>query len=573
MPPMIDPPGDRAKTRGAKPRNPDRKAGVALPSGTPGDVRLGSTGGSTTRAGQTGSGGGTASKKGFGRKSREWRAELRDEAWRLQDVLRGITQDRAARDCNHAPVGGGATLVAGGGGARYTGLATCGKIHLCPVCSGRIRSARADQMQAYVEAWEMAGGGVVLMTLTLRHYQRHGLQDLVKLQHAAWSRAFGAKAGKMWVRLKKAFGIVGYARAWEVTHGANGWHPHWHVLVFVDKPWSTERAEEFRTAVYARWASGVKREGGYEPSLERGVRVDVPNGGDDSVAMARYLVKTNEGVSWRLGAEVTRADAKKGRNGRRTPFEILAATVDESRTEAQRAADVRLWHEYESASHGVRALWWSTKIRDELAKLTEVDERTDAEIAADVEEDAAPIAVVPSATWYGHIVTVPGRKLALVQAAERNGQSGVRWLIKQWGLTWGVDVLPPAEASYVDEAAALEDLRRELAAGGRAQERAERRAEVRAAAAARTVTAEARQRRSERFNAQRAAVETGGAGSGAQGPSQGVLLPERPHVPDLAVLEEMTRAFRARNGAAAEAGIARLRERGLLAPVAAEPKA
>ncbi|KUP98388.1 protein rep [Thermobifida cellulosilytica] len=541
---MIDPPGDRVETRGTKSPQTHPEAVGASPSETPAAGRLGSTGGSTTRAGQQGCGGGAASKKGFGSKPRdEWRAELRDEAWRLQDVLREITRDKAARDCNHAPVSGGATLVAGGGGARYTGLATCGKIHLCPVCSGRIRSARAVEMEAYVEAWERAGGGVVLATFTLRHYQRHGLQDLVKLQHAAWSRAFGAKAGKMWVRLKDEFGIVGYARAWEVTHGANGWHPHWHVLVFVADPWSEERAEEFRMAAYARWAAAVAKEGGYLPSEKRGVRIDVPNG-DDSVAMARYLVKADKGVSWRLGSELTRADAKRGRNGRRTPFEILGDTADESRTEAQRAADVRLWHEYESASHGVRALWWSTKIRDELAKLTEVDERTDAEIAAEVDEDAVPIAVVPSATWYGHIVTVPGRKLALVQAAERNGQAGVRWLIKQWGLQWGRDVLPPPTVDYVDDEEAERD--REQRARLDARERPAVRPEARLPVGRATEVAPEPER-----------------------PSQGVLVPEPPHVADLDVLAAMCRANRAR----AEAGIARLRERGLLAPVAAEPKA
>lgn len=486
-----------------------------------------------------------------------------------------MTNHRGARNCGRRPTGGGVTVAGGRGSAELRGLQTCASVHLCPVCAGRIRSRRAEELDAYATAWEEQGGGIVLVTLTMRHFARQTLKTLVRAQTDAWRRAIGS-AGRPWRRLQEALGIVGYVRAWEVTHGANGWHPHYHVVFFLERPWTEEDAETFRAALFARWERALTKAGGYQVSADRAVRVDLPRYGTGG-QVARYLMKRTDGrVRVRVGAELNRADTKSGRAGRRTPFEILGDIRDQladapEGTEVGKLTDVKLWRQYEEGSHGVRALHWSSGMEDRLADLVDAELETDEEIAAETDEDLEPLAVVPSETWFRHIVGVPGRRVALLEAVERNGLPALKRLLKSWGLTWGVDVLPPAEASYVDEAAALEDLRRELAAGGRAQERAERRAEVRAAAAARTVTAEARQRRSERFNAQRAAVETGGAGSGAQGPSQGVLLPERLHVPDLAVLEEMTRAFRARNGAAAEAGIARLRKRGLLAPLTEEP--
>lgn len=510
-----------------------------------------------------------------GETERDSVAALRAETWALQETLHRVTNHKGARNCGRRPTGGGVTVAGGRGAAELRGLQTCASVHLCPVCAGRIRSRRADELDAYATAWEERGGGIVLVTLTMRHFARQTLKTLVRAQSGAWRSAIGS-AGRPWRRIQEQFGVVGYVRAWEVTHGANGWHPHYHVVLFLEQPWDVDRAEEFRAALYARWERALARAGGYQVSADRAVRVDLPTHGTGG-QVARYLMKRTDGrVTVRVGAEMTRADAKKGRSGRRTPFEILGDIRDQlasaqEGTEISRLADVRLWRQYEEGSHGVRALHWSTGMEDRLAALVDLDQATDEEIAAEVEEELEPVAVIPSETWYRHVVGVPGRRVALVEAVERNGLPALKRLIKQWGLVWGVDVLPPTDPAYADEAAALEDLRRELAAGGRAQERADRRAEVRAAAAARTVTAEARQRRSERFNAQRAAVETGGAGSGAQGPSQGVLLPERLHVPDLAVLEEMTRAFRARNGAAAEAGIARLRKRGLLAPLTEEP--
>lgn len=500
-----------------------------------------------------------------GETERDSVAALRAETWALQETLHRVTNHKGARNCGRRPTGGGVTVAGGRGAAELRGLQTCASVHLCPVCAGRIRSRRADELDAYATAWEERGGGIVLVTLTMRHFARQTLKTLVRAQSGAWRSAIGS-AGRPWRRIQEQFGVVGYVRAWEVTHGANGWHPHYHVVLFLEQPWDVDRAEEFRAALYARWERALARAGGYQVSADRAVRVDLPTHGTGG-QVARYLMKRTDGrVTVRVGAEMTRADAKKGRSGRRTPFEILGDIRDQlasaqEGTEISRLADVRLWRQYEEGSHGVRALHWSTGMEDRLAALVDLDQATDEEIAAEVEEELEPVAVIPSETWYRHVVGVPGRRVALVEAVERNGLPALKRLIKQWGLVWGVDVLPPTDPAYADEAAALEDLRRELAVGERVQALAERKAAFREAAESRTVTAEQRAARAARVAAQKEELL-----KSSSGPEES-LLPVPEHVPDVARLDEMVAAWGRRNREAAVAGIDRLRRRGVLGPL------
>lgn len=395
--------------------------------------RLGTTGSNATPAGQTGV------QDPHGAARRDARYTLREAAW-------GVTGDKGLKNCGRAALNGGVTPVLNGGVAHYAGLVTCGKIHLCPVCGPKIRAVRAESMDAYGKAWEGAGHALAMVTLTMRHYSRMPLGTLRKAargglvadQHDAWILAFGNRAGKQWQQLKRAFGVVGYTRAWEVTHGENGWHPHFHVLLWLDTPWSQDQADAFEAAVFARWSRALHKVGGYTIAEGRGVRVDVAAAGDTGV-MARYLTKLQDGSAKfeRVGQEMNRVDLKTGKRASRTPFEILqqfASTGD--------VAELDLWLEYERGAFNVRALHWSKGMEAVLAELVEVDTRTDEEIAAE-EVGGEPLALIPADTWYRHIVRHRGRALQLLRVAESIGQAGVRHLVAEWGLEWGRDVLDP----------------------------------------------------------------------------------------------------------------------------------
>jgi hypothetical protein len=327
-----------------------------------------------------------------------------------------------------------ATAVNQAGQASHMGLMHCGLIWVCPVCSVKIRSVRADTLADGSNAWTEAGHGIALVTLTIRHYNRQSLKLLTKQVTAAWRKAF---SGRPWKNAQAAYGIVGYARALEVTHGeANGWHVHLHVLFFLETAWSQDRADAFQGETGARWADACGSVGAYRPSAARGVRVDALGAGQDPSDMARYVMKGQDGK--RAAFELADPDTKQAKAGHRTPFEILAgflATGD--------ADDVELWQEYEGAMTGMRALTWSRGMRDILAALVELDDRTDEEIVQDDTEGMLPLALIPAESWREHVVRHRGRSLALLHAAEESGQAGVRLLIESWGLVWGRDVLEP----------------------------------------------------------------------------------------------------------------------------------
>ncbi|MFF3420991.1 protein rep [Streptomyces sp. NPDC002698] len=331
-----------------------------------------------------------------------------------------------------------ATALNVAGQATHLGLMHCGLIWICPVCSVKIRSVRADTLADGSTAWTQDGHGIALVTLTIRHYQSQPLKQLTKQVTAAWRKAF---SGRPWKNAQATYGIVGYARALEVTYGeANGWHVHLHVLFFLDEAWSKDRADAFQGETGARWAEICGAVGAYKPSAARGVRVDALGAGQDPADMARYVMKGQDGK--RAAFELADPDTKKAKTGHRTPFEILADFLTTGDV-----AEVELWHEYEGAMTGMRALVWSRGMRDILAELIELDDRTDEEIVQDDDADGmTPVALIPAEAWREHVVRHRGRSLALLHAAEESGQAGVRALIESWDLVWGRDVLdPPAE--------------------------------------------------------------------------------------------------------------------------------
>lgn len=143
--------------------------------------------------------------------------------------------------------------------------------------------------------WERATGKHSRMaTLTLSH----GAQDPVSLTlgvRAAWRRMQQSGA---WRRYRRSTGLETVV-AEEVTHGANGWHPHLHIAAL-----QTHQGDVLEEASrwFEAWAEAVVRElgGKHEPSLEHGVDLL-------DCAPGQYLAK--------LGLELADPGAAKGTLG------------------------------------------------------------------------------------------------------------------------------------------------------------------------------------------------------------------------------------------------------------------
>ncbi|MFZ3599866.1 protein rep [Streptomyces sp. BH104] len=386
----------------------------------------------------------------------------RDMRFEMREALRAISGLERLEKCGLSVLAGGVTPVLRNGRAGFAGVVTCGSVHVCPCCATSIRRVRQDELEQVGQFWECQSCGLVMMTLTMRHYDRDPLAELVELQRAAWKVSFGANAGRSWRQAKKDFGVRGFVRAWEVTHGANGWHCHFHVLLFLARPLSSLRVEELQHLAYGVWSTALVKVGARMPVeiSERdgkpvAVKIDAPDRGE-SGDLARYLMKGQDGKTrWGVAAELTRQEVKEGQNGHRTPFQIARDAI------AGDPRSIELWRDFVQVATGMRALYWSNGLRALLKEMGfELDDRQDQQVAADEESAGTPLACIPAATWYRHIARHKGRALGLLKAAELGGAHAVRALIEKWGLTWGLDVLEPEELPEGADPTADEVLRR-----------------------------------------------------------------------------------------------------------------
>jgi len=259
--------------------------------------------------------------------------------------------------------------------AHYKGLQTCGSVWVCPVCSAKISERRRVELAAAIALHKAAGGDVLLMTLTNRHDRRDDLHALLDGQAQALRRFMGGtRASSGWF---ESMGSVGTIRAMEVTHGdANGWHPHYHVLLFVRSGINlAEKALEGAGI----WARCCVKAGLKEPSIERGLTLQ------SGEYAAKYVGK------WGLEQEMTKGHQKKARPGGATPFDMLRRIlVDKSDTRS-----AALFQEFARVFKGKRQLVWSKGLKERFA----VEDTTDEELAGATVEGAEAFETISLIQW------------------------------------------------------------------------------------------------------------------------------------------------------------------------------
>lgn len=259
--------------------------------------------------------------------------------------------------------------VSAEGRAHVAGVQRCGSIWSCPVCGPTVRERRAQDIDDAAAEWIKRGGSVWLVTFTVPHARGDGLAQVMDRLLSMYQWAWGGRAG---LELRKALGVTGTIRAWDLTWGeAHGWHPHFHVLFFV------RHGDPFVPKMIGdRWRAAFVREGIGDSYVPR-VSVDVRKVRRNESASAQYLAKADGG--WGAGLELARSDLKRGQG--LTPAQLLELAS------SGEAVWVRRWAEYEAATKGRRCIQWTPRLRDFLGLG---DELTDQEAA----EGPAPEVVV-----------------------------------------------------------------------------------------------------------------------------------------------------------------------------------
>ena len=271
-------------------------------------------------------------------------------------------------------------------GAHYGGLCVCGSIWQCPMCAAKVSERRRVELSEAVKRWmvgddqaQRPGGHVLLVTFTLRHKAGQSYKMLVDTLNEAYKQV---QQGAGWKGIKQRHGIVGTVRAFEPTHGRNGWHPHLHVLFFVAPGIDLGK---FTFDIKARWLRVVERLGG-DATWEHGVDVQ-----SASSEIADYVAKFGREPKWTVAHEVAKAPSKRGRVGGRTPIELL---YDYAFKQDKKAGE--LWRLYAMTMSGRRQLTWSRGLRELLGMR---DEQTDEEVATEREEQATLFATLTLQQW------------------------------------------------------------------------------------------------------------------------------------------------------------------------------
>ncbi|WP_208414889.1 protein rep, partial [Paenibacillus castaneae] len=254
--------------------------------------------------------------------------------------------------------------------AFYGGLMICGSVWVCPVCASKISERRRMELRQVFDIHHSRNGYTTMLTLTFSHTRFDKLKDLL----AAFTKALKRfQSGRAYAQLRKELGYIGTIRAFEITYGENGWHPHVHLLILHNNeidPWDRD---DYECRFYDLWAIACES-ADLKTSRLHGLKLD------DADQADQYITKWGEVKSaWGTDSEMTKANIKKGREGSLTPFDFLRICVEDGDLiyESQ-------FKEYASATKGQRQLFWSHGLK----KQFEIEEKTDEEIAELKEEPA-----------------------------------------------------------------------------------------------------------------------------------------------------------------------------------------
>lgn len=218
---------------------------------------------------------------------RPW-SQKKEASMKLADIYQYIDLDKSERirDC-----GDFLEFNLLSDGSKKLASANFCRVRLCPMCQWRRSLKVYSQMTRIFSALDAEKYAVLCLTLTVKNCAGSELSLTLDLLAEAWNRLTKYK------RFAKA--VKGFYRATEVTHNFHDgtYHPHFHVLLIVDKRY-------FKDACYiphAEWIALWRRAlcVDYDPSLKV-YKLYLKSGQDITKALCevtKYTVKESDFIS------------------------------------------------------------------------------------------------------------------------------------------------------------------------------------------------------------------------------------------------------------------------------------
>lgn len=278
--------------------------------------------------------------------------------------------------------------------ATWGNVFQCADVWVCPVCHKKIVYERGCEISRAVDAHVDKGKAVSMFTFTIPHSHDDKLDYLLKKLADARKRFFGDRVMRQVFELYR---IIGHIDGLEVTHGRNGWHPHYHSEVFADydmtafyrdklavtkhydksgglyyryvdakreqrliKQGKDDLIEHITLAHFFKiqWGKFCRAVGLPNPSYRNGFTMQ---SGENA---AKYISK------FKTAQELTGSMTKQGRKGNRNQWEILHdASLGCERSKS-------LFKQYAECFHGKRQLIWSRGLKERFG----IDDKHDDEV-------------------------------------------------------------------------------------------------------------------------------------------------------------------------------------------------
>ena len=306
----------------------------------------------------------------------------------------------------------------------------CAKSRTCPICSAKISERKANEMRIAFNFARAEKLNISMLTLTAPHNSGDKIEDLtVKISDALKRFWRGSPARKF----KELFGVIGNIRSFEVRYGSNGWHPHFHIIIFSKRPLPlTSRSKSGKLSqvqsdlwdnILTRWKRACLSSGLSCPN-EYGM--DIQNGAFAGEYISKFgsddeflTTSTGKKVTWDMADEMTKGNTKTGRKGSKSPWDLLSDSI-EAETKEERSENKILFLFYARAMQGVNLIRWSKGLRKHFDLDADI---SDEEILKQEEDKADFLCHITPAEW--EYVIKNKKRHVLLELAENGGSEAV----------------------------------------------------------------------------------------------------------------------------------------------------
>lgn len=165
-------------------------------------------------------------------------------------------------------------LISNGKNSKFVGQAMCKNPWACPVCSAYMMSKYASEIASAIEMKRAEGEMAFMVTFSVPHLRFMTCRQVTDILYETFSYfrrtakqknyrkrsdgSLGFRAGTISKQFFDEFEVTDYVNVCEYTWGVNGWHPHFHMLMWTKKS-NADKIMEWQSKLNEFWLQTAKR--------------------------------------------------------------------------------------------------------------------------------------------------------------------------------------------------------------------------------------------------------------------------------------------------------------------------